>query len=88
MGRKLIDRDRVYSLYENGSTSADIAAEVGGSVAYIDELIMKKYGRRPHKDVGKIKALWRAGWSINMIMDDTHLTEDEVRSVVLKEGEK
>lgn len=33
----------------------------------------------------EFSALWRAGWSINSIMYEMHLTEEEVRKVVIHE---
>lgn len=78
----MIDKQEVYSMYEAGHTFDEIASEVGCSYNYISDLIRMKYGKQPRMDTGKIKALWKARWTINSIMKEMHLTEEEVRKVV------
>lgn len=81
----MVDKRTVYRMYEAGRTFDEIASEVGCSYNYISDLIRVKYGKQPRMDTGKIKALWRAGWSINSIMYEMHMTEEEVRKVVIHE---
>ena len=79
----MIDKNKIYELYEIGAPLCDIAEHVGCSEGYVYDLIRKKYGKKPKRDAGRIRSLWAAGWSINQIMNDTHLTEEEVRRVVI-----
>ena len=81
----MIDKKTVYTLYEEGQTCDEIASAMGYTSGYISDLIRLKYGKQARLDTGKIKALWRAGWAINLIMKEMHLTEDEVRRVVIHE---
>lgn len=68
MGKKL-DRNRIRELYLQGMSMADVAEEVGAkSVSFVrtilrDEGLIVEYGI----DIGKVKALKKAGWSISEI---------------------
>ena len=79
----MIDKNKLYTMHEDGNTADEIAEAFGCSRGYVLNLIQRKYGKQPRFDTGKIRALWKAGWSINSIMYEMHLTEDEVRKVVL-----
>lgn len=81
----MVDKRKVYRMYEAGHTCDEIASEAGCSYGYVSDLIRIKYGKQPRLDTGKIKALWRAGWTINSIMKEMHLDEEEVRKVVIHE---
>lgn len=79
----MIDKQAIYDMIEAGISEEEIAAQVGCSKGYVSDLARRKYGKKPKHDTGRIKALWRAGFSINQIMEDTHLSEEEVRRVVI-----
>ena len=81
----MIDKKKIFAMYEAGQTCDEIASEVGCTSGYITDIVRVKYGKQPRMDTGKIKALWRAGWSINSIMKEMHLAEEEVRKVVIHE---
>ena len=87
MGVYKIDRAKAYMMYEHGCTKAEITKEIGCTVKYLEELLRKKYGSNVGRkiDTGKIRALWEAGWSINKIMADMELTEQQVREVLFNE---
>ena len=81
----MIDKNKVYELYEIGAPLCDIAEHVGCTEGYVQDLVRRKFGNKK-VDAGKIRTLWNRGWSINMIMADMGLSEKEVRKVVF--GEK
>lgn len=77
-----IDKQKLYALYEAGYSEDEIARQCGCTKNYTQDLIHRKYGKRPKYDTGKINALWKAGWSINSIMSEMNLTEEEIRKAV------
>lgn len=78
-----VDKDKMYELYDAGLSVDEIAENCACSRNYTLYLLQKKYGKIGKIDTGKIKALWRAGWSINSIMNEMNVSEDEIRKVVL-----
>ena len=82
----MIDKKVLYSMYESGKTVDEIAEAMNCTRGYVLDLVQRKYGKQSRIDSGKIKALWRAGWSMNAIMKEMHMAEDEVRKVVIHEN--
>ena len=81
-----VDKNKMYELYEAGHSVDEITEECSCSRNYALYILQKKYGKIGKIDTGKIRALWKAGWSINSIMYEMHMTEEEVRKVVIYEN--
>ena len=50
------------------------------------EQVEEAYRTRKIEDLGMLKALWRAGWSLKMIADEFRCTEGRVVEVMKESG--
>lgn len=82
-GKKInIDIEKLVTLRNHGMTYKEIAAELGCSEATACAR-MKKYEEKKNEveelDVGKIRSLYRAKWSIKDIADEMRTSEEHIR---------
>lgn len=74
-------------LYREGKSAEEIGAATGSSPYYIRQIIKWKTGvifdEKPRRvDKGKIKALSRAGWSVDEIVYETGLRPEQITEVL------
>lgn len=82
-GKKInIDIEKLVTMKNQGMTYKEIAAELGCSEATACAR-MKKYEEKKNEveelDVGKIRSLYRAKWSIKDIADEMRTSEEHIR---------
>ena len=82
-GKKInIDIEKLVTLRNHGMTYKEIAAELGVSEATACAR-MKKYEEKKNEveelDMGKIRSLYRAKWSIKDIADEMRTSEEHIR---------
>lgn len=82
-GKKInIDIEKLVSMKNQGMTYKEIAAEIGCSEATACAR-MKKYEEKKNEveelDMGKIRSLYRAKWSIKDIADEMRTSEEHIR---------
>lgn len=82
-GKKInIDIEKLVTLRNHGMTYKEIAAELGCSEATACAR-MKKYEEKKNEveelDMGKIRSLYRAKWSIKDIADEMRTSEEHIR---------
>ena len=75
-------KTQVIDMYKGGMSKDAIADELGITYGYVKDIINGAGLKDPVVDVGKILALWKAGWDIASIMEDTGLTEDKIKEVI------
>ena len=84
-----IPHDEVVQMYGEGYEIAELAYIFGSNNAYIREILRKKKVQlRPENgiDVGKIKALRRAGWTVTAIAFEMCLPAEQITEVL--QGDK
>jgi len=74
-----VDHEQVQKMYADGYSTAEISEATGAKPAYVERLTREQ---RRAVDCGKIRALWRAGWTVQMIMKDCNVDEETVQRVV------
>lgn len=82
-GKKInIDIEKLVTMKNQGMTYKEIAAELGCSEATACAR-MKKYEEKKNEvaelDVGKIRSLYRAKWSIKDIADEMRTSEEHIK---------
>ena len=78
---KKLDRATIADMHRRGFSTSEIASAIGArSPQYVGELI-RKLSPSDYIDVGKIKALYKAGWNTWMIADECSVSEREVREL-------
>lgn len=80
MPYKKIDIERANKMYLAGRTINEIADALDLTPSTIFTIIRES--REGRADHGKIKALWKAGWSVDTIMRECQCDEDTVKAVV------
>lgn len=84
-----IPHDEVVQMYGEGYEIAELAYHFNSNNSYIREILRRKHVKlRPDNgiDVGKIKALYRAGWNLNAIAFEMCLKAEQIVDVL--KGEK
>ena len=80
---KKYDHDLIHEMNRQGKTAQEIGEVVGAPAWYIRQILLKS-GEVKSKvsiDKGKIRALNRAGWTIDEICSDMHIPESDVTEV-------
>lgn len=80
-GKRKYDRAEMRRLYDLGMRDKEIADKIGCSEYYVTDL--RENAKLPPNpepfDEGKMKALYRAGWSIHKIADEMRVEDSEIR---------
>lgn len=88
MSRQKYDWNEIVQLYNDGCSCSEIAGIVGvPEVRYVYQVLKRcgieaTYHESTGIDVGKIKALRKAGWNISSIAWDCCLSTQVVREVL------
>ena len=80
----------VIAMYEKGYTTSEIAERYGVSRSHVRKTLSDtgKYQPENGVDKGKVRALWKAGWSIQKIMYDCECTEAEAREIIYGKADR
>lgn len=91
-----VDPVQAVRMYYEGYTIDEIADFYGVVASHVSRVLRREgvpltlKGTETEKkiDAGKIRALWKAGWSVTGIMFDCNCTKEEVEEVINAERNK
>lgn len=77
-----VNKEEVIRLHKTGMKDSHIAKQIGCSAARVYNILVEKGLKKKRIDKGKVWALYRAGWSLDMISDEMSCDEERITEIL------